>query len=120
MTKAIGEYGWLDTGDLGRINPVTGDLVWTGRDKDISLLSSGENVEPQPLEDAILGGSGGLVEQAMLTGRNGRRLVAILVLSPTELANLGYLRKSEAEILQKAIEVVDGPKCDDCATEFKI
>jgi hypothetical protein len=40
-------------------------------------------------------------------------------LSPTELADLGYLSKSEAEILRKAIEVVNGPKGDDCATESK-
>jgi hypothetical protein len=39
--------------------------------------NQGKNVEPQPLEDAILGGSGGLVEQVMLTGQTGRRLVAI-------------------------------------------
>jgi hypothetical protein len=64
-----------------------------------------ENVEQQPLEDAILGGSGGLVEQLVLTGR---RLVAVLVLSPTELANLGYLSETKAEKLQKAIEVVNG------------
>jgi long-subunit acyl-CoA synthetase (AMP-forming) len=27
MTKAVGAYGWLDTVDLGRINPVTGDPI---------------------------------------------------------------------------------------------
>jgi long-subunit acyl-CoA synthetase (AMP-forming) len=52
MTKVIGAYGWLDTVDLGRINPVTGNLIWTGRAKDTILLSNGENVEPHPLEDA--------------------------------------------------------------------
>jgi hypothetical protein len=45
--------------------------------------------------------------------------VAILVLNPTELANFGYLSTSEAEKLQKAIEVVNDPKCDDCAAESK-
>jgi long-chain acyl-CoA synthetase len=47
---------------LGRINPVIGDLILTGRAKGTMVLRNGENVEQQPLEDAILGGSGGLVE----------------------------------------------------------
>jgi long-subunit acyl-CoA synthetase (AMP-forming) len=83
------------------------------------VLINVENVEPQPLGDAILGGSGDWLEQVVLTRRNGRRLVAILVLSPTELTNLGYLSKSEAEKLQKAIEVVRDPKCGDYAAESK-
>lgn len=37
-------------GDVGRFNPITGDLVVTGRAKDTIVLSNGENVEPQPLE----------------------------------------------------------------------
>jgi long-subunit acyl-CoA synthetase (AMP-forming) len=83
------------------------------------VLSNGEKVEPQPLEDAILGGRGDWFQQVVLTRRNGRRLVAILVMSPTELANLGYLSKSEAENLQKAIEVARDPKCGDYAAESK-
>ena len=108
--KAIDPYGWFDTGDLGRINPTTGDLILTGRVKDTIVLSNGENIEPQPIEDAVLGGSS-LVEQVMLTGQDGRRLLAIVVLSPTELANAGYLTPSEAEKLQAANEAVNDPKC---------
>lgn len=33
---------------------VSGDLVLTGRAKDVIVLSNGENIEPQPIEDAIL------------------------------------------------------------------
>lgn len=106
--KAIDEYGWFDTSDLGRINPATADLILTERVKEAIVLSNGENIEPQPLEDAILGGSGGLLEQVMLTGQDGRRLVAIVV----ELANAGYFSKVEAEKLQKANEVV--------TTEYRI
>lgn len=115
--EAIDQYGWFDTGDLGRINPATGDLILTGRVKDTIVLSNGENIEPTPLEDAILGGGNGLIEQVMLTGQDGRRLVAIAVLSPTELAASGYLSKDEATRLQKANEQINDPKCDpeDCA-----
>eukprot|EP00536_Pseudo-nitzschia_multiseries_P005022 jgi/Psemu1/238141/estExt_Genewise1.C_900067 len=115
-SEAIDEFGWFDTGDLGRINPATGDLILTGRVKDTIVLSNGENIEPTPLEDAILGGTNGLVEQVMLTGQDGRRLVAIAVLSPTELANAGFLSKDEAEKLQEANEKINDPKCEpeDC------
>jgi len=114
--EAIDEYGWFDSGDLGRINPATGDLILTGRVKDTIVLSNGENIEPTPLEDSILGGANGLIEQIMLTGQDGRRLVAIAVLSPTELASAGYLSKDEASRLQEANEQVNDPKCDpdDC------
>lgn len=33
--------GWFDTGDLDRINPLTGDLILTGRVKDTNVLSNG-------------------------------------------------------------------------------
>mmetsp|Transcript_1662 Transcript_1662/g.3985 ORF Transcript_1662/g.3985 Transcript_1662/m.3985 type:complete len:838 (+) Transcript_1662:280-2793(+) len=114
--EAIDEYGWFDSGDLGRINPSTGDLILTGRVKDTIVLSNGENIEPTPLEDAIIGGTNGLVEQIMLTGQDGRRLIAIAVLSPTELAAEGYLSGDEAKRLQDANEQVNDPKCspEDC------
>jgi long-chain acyl-CoA synthetase len=108
--KAVDQYGWFDTGDLGRINPATGDLILTGRAKDTIVLSNGENIEPQPIEDAVLGASD-LVEQVMLTGQDGRRLVAIVVLSPTELAKAGYLSQDEGEKLQAANDAVNDPKC---------
>jgi long-chain acyl-CoA synthetase len=114
---AIDRYGWFDTGDLGRINPATGDLILTGRAKDTIVLSNGENVEPQPLEDAILGGCGGLVEQVMLTGQDGRRLVAIAVLSPAELAKAGFMDRAQADRLQAANEVINDPKSSPEACE---
>lgn len=108
--KAIDSFGWFDTGDLGRMNPVTGDLILTGRIKDTIVLSNGENVEPNPIEDAILSEST-LIEQVMLTGQDGRRITAIAVLSPEELSNLGYLGKEKAAELQKMNEMVNDPKC---------
>jgi len=108
--KAVDPYGWFDTGDLGRINPTTGDLILTGRAKDTIVLSNGENIEPVPIEDAIMSESP-LIEQIMLSGQDGRRLVAIGVLSPNELVNGGFLDAKEGETLQKANEKVNDPKC---------
>lgn len=114
--KAVDRYGFFDTGDLGRINPATGDLILTGRCKDTIVLSNGENIEPQPIEDAILGKSS-LVEQVMLSGQDGRSLVAILVLNPRELANFGYLDSAVAKKLELANEKLNDPKAilEDCA-----
>ncbi|GKY90979.1 hypothetical protein MPSEU_000070700 [Mayamaea pseudoterrestris] len=113
--KAVDKFGWFDTGDLGRINPATGDLILTGRAKDTIVLSNGENIEPVPIEDAIMGASP-YVSQIMLTGQDGRSLVAIIVLSVMELFNGNFLTKEEADILQVAGDKVNDPKCseEDC------
>jgi hypothetical protein len=42
-------------------------------------LRNGENVEQQLLEDAILGGSGGLIEQAMLTGQRSEEISCMVL-----------------------------------------
>jgi long-chain acyl-CoA synthetase len=108
--KAVDKFGWFDTGDLGRINPATGDLILTGRVKDTIVLSNGENIEPIPIEDAILGATP-LIEQVMLTGQDGRRLLAITVLHPKELAAEGYLKAEEVKALQDANDKLNDPKC---------
>jgi long-chain acyl-CoA synthetase len=119
--KAVDKFGWFDTGDLGRINPATGDLILTGRAKDTIVLSNGENVEPLPLEDAILGGSP-MIEQVMLTGQDGRRLVAILVLNPKEVAEGGFLKTKEGAKLLAEYEKVNDPQCteEDCEVACKV
>jgi len=118
---AIDKFGWFDSGDLGRINPATGDLILTGRAKDTIVLSNGENVEPIPLEDAIMAASE-TVEQIMLNGQDGRRLTAIMVLSPSELGKAGFLDSSLASELQKANERVNDPTCtsEDCSSSMEI
>lgn len=115
--KAVDKFGWFDTGDLGRINPATGDLILTGRAKDTIVLSNGENIEPIPIEDAIMGASP-YVSQIMLTGQDGRSLVAIVVLSPMELFNGGFISKVEADKLQIASEKVNDPKCSEADCEM--
>ena len=118
--KAIDKYGWFDTGDLGRINPATGDLILTGRAKDTIVLSNGENIEPQPIEDAIMSESD-LVEQVMLTGQDGRTLLAISVLNPNALVEAGLIDKTLAKGIMKDYETVNDPKCseEDCEAACK-
>ncbi|MEB3266682.1 MAG: AMP-binding protein [Cyanobacteriota bacterium] len=74
--RVIDGEGWFDTGDLGLLLP-DGTLVLTGRAKDTIVLSSGENIEPGPLEEALVASP--LVEQVMLVGHDRKQLGALLV-----------------------------------------
>jgi len=74
--KAIDPEGWFDTGDLGMILP-QGDLVLTGRAKDTIVLTNGENIEPQPIEDACLRSP--YIDQIMLVGQDQKSLGALIV-----------------------------------------
>jgi long-chain acyl-CoA synthetase len=74
--KAINEEGWFDTGDLGLLT-AQGDLVLTGRAKDTIVLSNGENIEPQPIEDACVRSP--YIDQIMLVGQDQRSLGALIV-----------------------------------------
>lgn len=74
--KAIDAEGWFDTGDLGYIAQYN-NLVITGRAKDTIVLSNGENVEPQPIEDACIRSD--YIDQIMLVGQDQPALGALIV-----------------------------------------
>ncbi|NJR40197.1 MAG: long-chain fatty acid--CoA ligase, partial [Leptolyngbyaceae cyanobacterium CSU_1_4] len=74
--KAIDPEGWFDTGDLGMVVGA-GHLVITGRAKDTIVLTNGENIEPQPIEDACLRSA--YIDQLMLVGQDRRSLGALIV-----------------------------------------
>ena len=74
--KAIDSEGWFDSGDLGWVTPEN-DLVLTGRAKDTIVLTNGENIEPQPIEDACLRSA--YVDQIVLVGQDQKSLGALIV-----------------------------------------
>ena len=74
--KVLDADGWFDTGDLGMLLP-DGSVALTGRAKDTIVLSSGENIEPGPLEEALVASP--LIEQVMLVGQDERQLGALIV-----------------------------------------
>jgi long-chain acyl-CoA synthetase len=74
--KAIDAEGWFDSGDLGWVTRAN-DLVLTGREKDTIVLNNGENIEPQPIEDACLRSP--YIDQIVLVGQDQRSLGALIV-----------------------------------------
>lgn len=74
--KVIDAEGWFDSGDLGWVTPKN-DLVLTGRAKDTIVLTNGENIEPQPIEDACLRSP--YIDQIMLVGQDQRSIGALIV-----------------------------------------
>jgi long-chain acyl-CoA synthetase len=74
--KAIDAEGWFDTGDLGCLTPEN-DIVLTGRAKDTIVLTNGENIEPQPIEDACVRSQ--YIDQIVLVGQDQRSLGALIV-----------------------------------------
>lgn len=74
--KVKDPQGWFDSGDLGWLTPMN-DLVITGRIKDTIVLSNGENIEPQPIEDACLRSV--YIDQIMLVGQDQKMLGALIV-----------------------------------------
>ncbi|MCS6959338.1 MAG: AMP-binding protein [Pseudanabaenaceae cyanobacterium SKYGB_i_bin29] len=86
--KVIDAEGWFNTGDLGWMTP-QGDLVITGRAKDTIVLTNGENIEPQPIEDACLRSP--YIDQIMLVGQDQKHLGALIVPNFDRLAQDGYI-----------------------------
>jgi long-chain acyl-CoA synthetase len=74
--KAIDPDGWLHTGDKAWIAP-TGHIHITGRLKDIIVLSNGEKVPPNDMENAIV--LDALVDQVMVIGEGRPYLSALVV-----------------------------------------
>ncbi|XP_071720275.1 probable acyl-activating enzyme 16, chloroplastic [Rutidosis leptorrhynchoides] len=90
--QALDKDGWLYTGDIGWISPsypigrnrnAGGVIVLEGRAKDTIVLSTGENVEPEQLEEAAMRSS--LIQQIVVIGQDQRRLGAIIVPNKEEI-----------------------------------
>ena len=113
--KAIDSEGWFDTGDLGNLTQ-EGQLVLTGRAKDPIVLTNGENIEPQPIEDACVRSP--YIDQIMLLGQDQRILGALIVPNLEALKqwaasqNLTLRLPGETLSADNAIEVESKPVQD--------
>jgi long-chain acyl-CoA synthetase len=73
--------GWLHSGDLGELDS-EGYLSITGRKKDLIITSSGKNITPSNIENALR--QNRWISQAIVYGDRKPYLVAMLTLDPEE------------------------------------
>ena len=88
--KVMTEDGYFITGDLGWLTNEN-NLVLVGRLKETIVLSSGENVEPVPIEEAIL--LSPYIDQIVLVGQDRSGVGALIVPSKEALAKCGINMK---------------------------
>jgi long-chain acyl-CoA synthetase len=84
-TAATLTDGWLATGDLAVIDD-EGYVSIVGRKKDLIITSSGKNISPSNIENALK--ESRWISQAVVFGDNRPYLVALLTLDPEEAPKL--------------------------------
>jgi long-chain acyl-CoA synthetase len=96
--EAFTADGWYKTGDLGRLDS-RGYLYLNGRKKDLIVLSSGQNVYPQDLEE-ILRAIPGVKDTAVvgLPSAQGPQVHAVLLLDPQAPASDAIIRQANEHL----------------------
>ena len=87
--KAIDPEGWFHTGDQGRFDD-QGNLIITGRIKELIVTSYGKNVAPVPVELALANTK--YIEQVLVYGDRKPFLTALIV--PAKLALEAFAREA--------------------------
>ncbi|HEY7629484.1 MAG TPA: AMP-binding protein, partial [Thermoleophilaceae bacterium] len=91
--------GWLRTGDLGTIDD-DGFLAISGRKKEIIITSSGKNITPTNIENALR--EDRWISEAVVYGDNRPYLVALITIDPDEVPALAEEAGVEAEVVAMA------------------
>ena len=86
--------GFLKTGDLGKLT-VTGELILTGRSKEIIVLANGENVDPSRIEAAI--SILPFINDTMLVGQDKKGL-GLLIVADFEVLKEYILKKLDIAV----------------------
>ncbi len=81
----LDKKGWLNTGDIG-IRLENSEVVIVGRAKDTIVLTGGENVEPEPIEDKIK--ESVYIDHAVVLGQDRKQLSAVVAVNEDELMKL--------------------------------
>ena len=93
--------GWLNTGDLGMIT-FNNCLKIMGRSKATIVLSSGENLEPEPIEMKL--SQSDYVEHCMVVGQDQKQIGMLIVPNADEFRNRG-IKEASLDELSKNEEV---------------
>jgi long-chain acyl-CoA synthetase len=102
--QAIDPEGWFHTGDQGRFDS-QGNLIITGRIKEIIINAYGKNIPPVPIEHALLCSS--FIEQATVIGDKRPYLVGLIV--PARLTLEDYARENKIAY-QRFEELLNHPQ----------
>lgn len=86
--EAIDPEGWLHTGDLARIDE-EGYIYLTGRKKNLIILSSGENINPEELEDLLYKNTS--ITEALAAEKDGKICARIYCPADAREAILKYV-----------------------------
>lgn len=90
--------GWFHTGDIGMVT-FNDCLSILGRCKETIVLSSGENLEPVPIEMSL--GQSALIHQCIVLGQDRRHLVALIVPSLEGFADSGLSMDTLEELAKE-------------------
>jgi long-chain acyl-CoA synthetase len=74
--KIIDREGWLHSGDQGKFDPY-GNLVITGRIKELIVTSSGKKIPPAPIEAKMTFSA--IIDQVVMCGDNRPFLVGLVI-----------------------------------------
>ncbi|MCK5735132.1 MAG: AMP-binding protein, partial [Spirochaetaceae bacterium] len=95
----LDKEGWLNTGDLA-VCSENGEIILVGRMKDTIVLMSGENVEPEPIEDKMKESL--YIDHAVVLGQDQKQLSAIVAVNEEELMRLAAeLKLSPSELVEE-------------------
>lgn len=89
--------GWFRTGDMGMVT-FNDCLKILGRCKSTIVLSNGENLEPEPIEDKLR--QSPYIEHCMVVGQDQRHLGALIVPNEEELRQIGANGSSLRDLTQ--------------------
>lgn len=81
------ENGWINTGDISRIDD--NFIFITGRSKDTIITDRGKNINPNPIEQTIKFRLG--AEHVVLYGDNRPFVIAIISFSPDKVINKDFI-----------------------------
>jgi long-chain acyl-CoA synthetase len=102
--EVIDAEGWFHTGDQGKFDE-EGNLIITGRIKELIINSYGKNIPPAPIELAVANSK--YVEQVLVHGDRRPFLTALVV--PSRLALEAFARERGIPF-QRHTDVLDHPE----------
>lgn len=96
LTEQVIKDGWFRTGDLGIITH-NQCLKILGRCKSTIVLSSGENVEPEPIEMHLQRSQ--FIDHCMVVGQDRKHTAVIIVPALHEFRQVGFSENSIEELI---------------------